>query len=55
MNAFVFGPQIVRTKVQMMMPVHATALDLDLADLVEGASDGRKTGLEGRLPDLVGR
>jgi len=55
MNSFVFGPQIVKTKVQMMMPVHATALDLDLADLVEGGADGGEAGLEGRLPDFVGR
>ena len=36
MNVFLFGPQAVKTKVQMMMPVHAGALDLDIADLVEG-------------------
>jgi Fe-S-cluster-containing dehydrogenase component len=36
MNVFLFGPQSVKTKVQMMMPVHAGALDLDIADLVEG-------------------
>ena len=54
-NAFVFGPEMVRTKVQMMLPVHATALDLDLADLVEGGANGREAGLERRLPDLVGR
>jgi len=39
----------------MMLPEHATALDIDVADLVEGEADGGRAGLEGRLPDLVGR
>jgi hypothetical protein len=54
-NTFMFGPQTVTTKVRMMMPVGATALDVDVADLVEGEADGGRAGLEGRFPDLVGR
>jgi Fe-S-cluster-containing dehydrogenase component len=54
-NTFVFGPEKVTTKVRMMMPVGASALEVDVADLVEGEADGGRAGLEGRLPDLVGR
>jgi len=55
MNTFVFGPEVVRTKVRLMMPGSVGELDLDVADLMEGASDGGIAGLEGRLPDFVGR
>lgn len=55
MNTFVFGPQVVRTKVQFMMPGSVSELDLDVADLMEGATDVGHAGLEGRLPDFVGR
>jgi Fe-S-cluster-containing dehydrogenase component len=59
-NAFVFGPRVVRTKVQMLVPASVTALEMDVADLVEGDADGGEAdagdaGLEGRLPGLVGR
>ena len=33
-DAFVFGPQVVRTKVRMMLPGRATALEVDVDDLV---------------------
>ncbi|MBV8881733.1 MAG: hypothetical protein JO332_17380 [Planctomycetaceae bacterium] len=55
MNRFVFGAQVVRTKVQFMMPGSVSELDLDVADLMEGATDVGRAGLEGRLPDFVGR
>ena len=54
-NTFLFGAEKVTTKVLMMMPVGASALEIDVADLVEGVADGGCAGLEGRLPDLVGR
>ena len=37
-NAFVFGEQPVRTKVRMMMPGGATALDVDVDDLTDGSA-----------------
>jgi Fe-S-cluster-containing dehydrogenase component len=54
-NTFVFGAETVTTKVRMMMPAGTTSLEVDVADLMEGEADGGRTGLEGRLPDLVGR
>jgi len=56
-NVFLFGPETVTTKVRMMLPARVTSLDMDLADLVvpEGDAHGGNAGLEGRLPDLVGR
>jgi len=55
MNAFRFGQELVTTKVRMMMPGSVTELEVDVAELVEGEPNGGKTGLEGRLPDFVGR
>ncbi|HZE99878.1 MAG TPA: 4Fe-4S dicluster domain-containing protein [Planctomycetota bacterium] len=56
MDVFRFGPETVLTKVQMMMPAGIAALEVDVADLVaEGGGDGGAQGLEGRLPDFVGR
>ena len=34
-NSFAFGPQVVRTKVRMMMPEAVAAVDVDVADLAE--------------------
>ena len=34
-NTFVFGPQIVRTKVQMMLPGDESELELDVAAFME--------------------
>jgi Fe-S-cluster-containing dehydrogenase component len=39
-NVFTFGPEVVRTKVRLMLPDHAMALDVDIADYVEGGSRG---------------
>ena len=55
MNAFRFGQELVTTKVRMMMPGSVTELEVDVAELVEGDANGGKAGLEGRLPDFVGR
>jgi ferredoxin len=55
MNAFRFGSEQVTTKVRMMMPGAVTELEVDVADLTEGDADGGTAGLEGRLPDFVGR
>ncbi len=55
MSAFRFGQELVTTKVRMMMPGSVTELEVDVAELVEGDLDGGKAGLEGRLPDFVGR
>ncbi|MGH7341082.1 MAG: 4Fe-4S dicluster domain-containing protein [Candidatus Rokuibacteriota bacterium] len=55
-DRFRFGPQEVRTKVQLLLPAGAEALDMDVADLIsEGEDHGRESGVEGRLPDFVGR
>jgi len=55
MNAFRFGQELVTTKVRMMMPGSVSELEVDVAELMEGDPDGGKAGLEGRLPDFVGR
>jgi hypothetical protein len=34
-NTFVFGPQIVQTKVQMMLPAEETELQLDVASFMQ--------------------
>jgi len=34
-NTFVFGPQIVRTKVQIMLPAEESELELDVAAFME--------------------
>jgi len=55
-NRFRFGRQEVRTKVQIMLPGEGDALEMDVAELMaEGDADGRSSGVEGRLPDFVGR
>jgi Fe-S-cluster-containing dehydrogenase component len=33
-NSYTFGPQVVRTKVSLMLPTRASALDVDVASLV---------------------
>jgi Fe-S-cluster-containing dehydrogenase component len=56
MNAFRFGQETVTTKVRMMMPGSVTELEVDVAELiVEGDANGGEAGLEGRLPNFVGR
>jgi len=39
-HVFLFGPEEVRTKVRLMVPAHAAALDVDVADYVEGGTGG---------------
>jgi Fe-S-cluster-containing dehydrogenase component len=38
MNTFVFGPQVVQTKVQMMMPTGVETLEFDITALMTSAS-----------------
>ena len=38
-ETFHFDPEMVRTKVQLMMPGRLDAIEMDVADLVEGAVD----------------
>jgi hypothetical protein len=38
MNTFVFGPQVVQTKVQMMMPAGVETLEFDITALMTSES-----------------
>ena len=66
-NTFVFGPQVVQTKVQMMVPVGVEALEVDITAFMtagqeattlptslSGASVERTGSEHARGPDLEG-
>ncbi len=46
-GTFAFGPQVVRTKVQVMLPPGTARLEMDVADLVAGDP---RPGLSTRVP-----
>ncbi len=50
-NAFQFGPQVVRTKVQMMVPEGSGGLDVDIAALME--DDGRMENRESKIEPVT--
>jgi Fe-S-cluster-containing dehydrogenase component len=55
-NRIRIGSQEVRTKVRLMLPAGADVLEMDVAERVSaGGGHERESGVEGRLPDLVGR
>jgi Fe-S-cluster-containing dehydrogenase component len=55
-GAVAFGSRAVRTKVQILLPGPAEALEIDVAEFAaEGGDDGRDPCLEGSLPGLLGR
>ena len=43
MNTFVFGPQVVQTKVHMMLPVGVEALEIDVTAFMTSAPEATKT------------
>ena len=43
LNTFIFGPQVVHTKVQMMVPVGVEALDVDITAFMAAAAEATPT------------
>jgi len=43
LNTFIFGPQVVHTKVQMMVPVGVEALDIDITAFMASAAEATPT------------